>query len=254
MVHRALDLQTPRSMPILGTMVTYDALDNIELQSQLGPDFVIIDCQHSLITETAAQRLIYGSHTPSTAILVRVSSGDSEKIGRVLDAGADGVIVPMVNTAEEARAAVSACRYGPEGRRSLGPTRRALPADPRSLEERVSCFVMIETVEGVSNLEEICAVPELAGLFLGSADLSITMGEPLFTYPSPPALRKASREIVAACRAAGIIAGAYAGPMARAKELIEDGFQLLAIGIDWLYVRSGICADIDEIKGYLASR
>jgi len=254
MVHQIFDPQIERSTPLLGTMVTYEALDNMELQSQLGPDFVIIDCQHSLITEAAAQRLMYGSHTPTTAIMVRVSSGDPEKIGSVLDAGADAVIVPMVNNAQEARAAVAACKYGPAGIRSLGATRRALPIDPRELEDRASCFAMIETVEGMTNLTAICGVPGLCGIFLGSGDLSLTMGEPLFTYPSPPALRNASQQIVTACRAAGIIAGAYAGPMARTKELIDDGFQLLAIGIDWLYVRNGICSNIAEVRNYLASK
>jgi len=234
-------------------MITYDAPDNVELQSQLGPDFVIIDCQHSLITEGAARRLIYASHTPSTAIIVRVSSGDPYKIGSVLDAGADAVIVPMVNTAYEARAVVAACNYGPAGIRSLGPTRRSLTADPRALEERVCCFVMVETEEAVSNIEEICAVPGLGGIFLGSGDLAVTMGEPLFSSIPSAALRAASRKVAAECRAAGIIAGAYAGPGTRAKDFIDDGFDLLAIGIDWLYVRSGICASLEEIRKLLPS-
>ncbi|MFL6603448.1 MAG: HpcH/HpaI aldolase family protein [Steroidobacteraceae bacterium] len=253
MGHPVFERRSRGSRPLLGTMVTYEALDNMELQSQLGPDFVIIDCQHSLISESAARRLIYASHTPSTAIMVRVSSADPYKIGSVLDAGADAVIVPMVNTAQEARVAVAACRYGPAGIRSLGATRRSLPADPRALEDRASCFVMVETVEGVNNLEEICCVPGLSGIFLGSGDLAVTMGEPLFANPSTPALRMASRKVAAACQAVGLIAGAYAGPAARAKELIDDGFDLLAIGIDWLYVRSGICANLEEIQKYLAS-
>lgn len=254
MGHAVFEMKGGRSTPILGTMVTYDALDGIELQSQLGPDFIVIDCQHTLITEAAAKRLIYGSHNPKTAIMVRVSSGDAAKIGAVIDAGADAVIIPMVNSAEETRAAVAACRYGPRGIRSLGPTRRSLPPDPRALEDRVSCFVMIETAEAMANLEEICAVPGLAGVYLGSADLSLSMSEPLFVLPSPAFLRQVDRTIVAACRKAGIIAGAHAGPMIRTKELIDDGFQLLTIGLDWLYVRSGITGDLTEINDYLGSR
>jgi 2-keto-3-deoxy-L-rhamnonate aldolase RhmA len=160
----------------------------------------------------------------------------------------------MVNTAEQACAAVSACRYGQRGIRSLGPTRRSLSPDPEALEARVSCFVMIETAEAVANLDEICAVPGLAGVYLGSADLSLSMGEPLFVLPSLPFLREVDREIVKACRKAGIIAGAHAGPMERTKELIDDGFQLLTLGLDWLYVRSGITADLATVSAYLASR
>ena len=122
------------------------------------------------------------------------------------------------------------------------------------LEERIACFVMIETAQAMDNLDAICATPGLAGVYLGSADLSLSLGEKLFVLPSPPFLREAGQRIVAACRKAGIIPGAHAGPMERTRELIDDGFQLLTLGLDWLYIMRGAREDIAAAKAYLAER
>lgn len=254
MVHGSFDRCGSRADPIFGTMVTFDALDAVELHSQLGPDYLVIDCQHTLIAEHSAQRLIYAAQTPGTAVMVRVSSGDPTLIGKIADAGADAVIIPMINNAEEAAAAVAACCFGSRGVRSLGPVRRFLSPDPGVLEERIACFVMIETAQAMDNLDAICATPGLAGVYLGSADLSLSLGEKLFVLPSPPFLREAGQRIVAACRKAGVIPGAHAGPMERTRELIDDGFQLLTLGLDWLYIMRGAREDIAAAKAYLAER
>jgi 2-keto-3-deoxy-L-rhamnonate aldolase RhmA len=254
MAHPTFVRCATQAKPVFGTMVTYDALDAVELQSQIGPDFIVIDCQHTLITEDSTQRLLYGAQNSNVATMVRVSSLDPAKIGAVADAGADAVIIPMVSTAEEARTAVEACRYGTRGSRSLGPLRRSLVADPRMLEERISCFAMIETAEAITNLDAICATEGLAGVYLGSADLSLSLNEPLFVLPSLPFLRDIDRKIVAACRSNGIIAGTHAGPMMRTKELIDDGFQLLTLGLDWIYVANGIKSELAEVNAYLDSK
>lgn len=110
---------------------------------------------------------------------MRVPWNDPAEIMWVLDAGASGVIVPMVNDAESTRAAVGACRFAPVGFRSWGPTRAALHTGSRSPEQMdrdVLCIVMVETVEAVDRLEDILAVPGIDGVFVGPSDLSITLG------------------------------------------------------------------------------
>ena len=110
------------------------------------------------------------------ATAVRLPSTDPAPIGRVLDAGADAVIIAMVESAEQAAAAVAATRYAPAGVRSFGPLLASLGLDPAALEARVSVFAMVETAQGLSALEEICAVPGLTGVYVGPADLAISLG------------------------------------------------------------------------------
>ncbi len=97
-------------------------------------------------------------------------------IGRVLDAGADAIIVAMIESADQAAAAVAASRYPPAGARSFGPLRASLGVDTAALEARVSVFAMIETAAALADVDAICAVPGLAGIYVGPADLAISMG------------------------------------------------------------------------------
>ncbi len=120
-----------------------------------------------------------GSSTFPIATAVRLPSADPAPIGRVLDAGADAVIVAMVESAEQAAAAVAATRYAPAGVRSFGPLRASLGLDPAAHEAGTSVFAMIETARGLSALDEICAVPGLAGVYVGPADLAISLGHGL---------------------------------------------------------------------------
>ena len=122
-----------------------------------------------------------------TGIVVRMPSRDAAAAGRVLDAGAHGVIFPMVETADDAREAVEACRIFPNGRRSFGPVRasQSFGRDPVAVSEGVSCIVMVETAVGVENIEAIAAVPGVDCIYIGPGDLAITMGLPPGNDPIP---------------------------------------------------------------------
>ena len=112
---------------------------------------------------------------------MRVSGNNLPEINKVLDAGAMGVIVPLVNTAEQAAAAVSACLYPPDGTRSYGPTRAMLyggRGHPAEANGQIACIVMIETQEGLDNLEAILATPGLGGVYVGPSDLALSLGLP----------------------------------------------------------------------------
>src|ERR1700722_1957446 len=176
MTHASLTAAWNNGRAAIGGWITSDSLHLIELYDRAGYDYVGIDCQHTPVNESAAALMLQRSAGRRSAIVVRVSKNDPSLIGRLADAGADGVIVPMVSSPDEARSAVAACRYPPHGVRSFGPMRAELGLDLKELEGRVSLLVMIETAEGLEQVNEIAAVPGVAGIYVGPADLSICLG------------------------------------------------------------------------------
>jgi 4-hydroxy-2-oxoheptanedioate aldolase len=240
MPHKALADAWAADRAALGCWITTESDWAVEALGQSGFDYVLIDCQHSLIAEAVAGRMLTALAATPAAGVVRVSKNDPALIGRVLDAGADGVVVPMVNSAEEAAAAVAACRYAPGGVRSFGPFRAGLGFDIAALQERVSCFVMIETAKAVANAAEICAVPGLAGVFVGPADLAIDMGIPvmsIFGGTRPAAWVEAIATARKSALAAGIVAGIPAFSPADAVRYAGEGFRFITIGADRGFIR-----------------
>ncbi len=251
MSHSALSKAWSANRAALGPWITTDSEWSIETLANCGYDFVVIDCQHSLLDEVTAGRLLKGLANAPAAGIVRVSRNEPGRIGRVLDAGADGVIVPLINTAQEAAAAVAACHYSPRGVRSFGPFRAGLGFDVKALEERVSCFVMIETSTGVENAAAICAVPGVAGVFIGPADLSVDMGLPpsaAFGENPAAALAEAMNKVVKATTAAGIVAGKPAASVADAGRAAAAGYRLLTVGADRTLLRERAVQVVKEMK------
>jgi 2-keto-3-deoxy-L-rhamnonate aldolase RhmA len=212
-----------------GAWVTTRSEAAVEVLGRSGYDYVGIDCQHSLLTESDAGYLLQPLLAAGVPAVVRVSRNDPALIGRLADAGADAVIVPLVDTAEQAAAAVAACRYPPRGVRSFGPIRASMGLDPVALEERISCFVMVESVAALDNLDAICATPGLAGVYVGPGDLSISMGTSWLLRPRPEAVTSAIARVPPACRRAGIVPGMHAGNGALAAELAAIGFRLVTL-------------------------
>jgi 2-keto-3-deoxy-L-rhamnonate aldolase RhmA len=212
--------------------VTSDSELIVAMFGRLGYDYVGIDTQHSAVNEAQAAVLVRRLAGAPFAVIVRVSKNDHALIGRVLDGGADGIIVPMVSTAEEAAAAVAACRYPPDGVRSFGPYRGDLGLDRPALVDRVSCFVMIETSEGLANVEKICAVPGLGGIYIGPADLSIGLGlDPMLAF-STDQLNEPVARIRAACAASGVVMGGHSLNAADAVRWVGRGSRMVSLGAD----------------------
>jgi 4-hydroxy-2-oxoheptanedioate aldolase len=147
-----------------------------EVLGAAGADFLLLDGQHGWLSYADILAMLQAAAIRSTPTVVRTASNDAAEIGRMLDAGAGGVLVPLVNTAADARAAVRAVRYPPDGTRSWGPTRHVL-ADPgygpRHANETVVCLAMIETVEAVGNLDAILD-EGVDGVVVGPSDLAIS--------------------------------------------------------------------------------
>ncbi|MFK7919823.1 MAG: HpcH/HpaI aldolase/citrate lyase family protein [Ilumatobacter sp.] len=230
----------------LGIWMTSSSPDNAEIVADADVDYITLDMQHGLVDYNGVLTMMRALARTSATVTVRVPWNEPGIIGKVLDAGAMGVIIPMVNTAEQARRAVAACRYAPEGSRSYGPIRAKTVNGPgyySAANERVACIPMIETVEAISNLDEILAVPGIDAVYVGPADLSLTLGlAPQGDHPDE-SFQTALATIVAGCEAHGIVAGVHANPGLTATRL-EQGFRMVTAVVDLLALGSGIDAGL----------
>lgn len=204
-----------------------------ELVVRQGFDVAIIDMQHGL-QNTSDIALMLQAVQPHVAGMVRVPWTDAATIMKVLDMGAEGIIVPLVNTADEANMIVSACRYPPHGIRSYGPTRaaQAFPDYVKKANDNLAIFAMIETAEGLANLESICKTPGLTGIFIGPADLSYALGlEPQTDNPEPKHI-EAVKHIIQVCKEHQLVVGIYGDDLAYLKQAVAWGIQLVVVATD----------------------
>ncbi|MFZ0668435.1 MAG: aldolase/citrate lyase family protein [Acidimicrobiales bacterium] len=218
----------------LGGWLTVPSGFSAEIMASAGFDWVCIDMQHGMIAEPQMIEMLQGISSTDVTPLVRVPRNEAGVIGKCLDAGAWGVIVPMVNSAEEAMAAADACRYAPEGIRSYGPLRANYYAgfDYFSrANEQVLCIGMVETRSAVERVDEIASVPGVDGIYIGPADLSITLGLPPAPDQSDPNFTNALERVVESCRQHGVVPG-IAGNADTAPKRIEQGFRFVEVASD----------------------
>ena len=222
--------------PTFGGWCTLPGSVSAEIAGRAGYDWVCIDTQHGLIGYESMLGMLQALTAAGSPSIVRVQWNEASSIMKALDAGAEGVIVPMVNTVEDARAAVGACRYQPEGYRSMGPIRPRM-IDPRYSVEggrEVVCAVMCETTEAMENLDRILeAVPGIDAVFVGPNDLAVSLGIRGSSYAGQdPAHHAAMERILASCTAHGVIAGIMCGTPETADHWRRAGYRMLAIDSD----------------------
>lgn len=215
-----------------------------------GFDWIIIDTQHGSIEWEQVAGVMQGIENGGVGALVRTGWNSPRLIMRALDLGALGVVVPMISTLEDAVRARDAARYPPVGNRSFGPIRRYYSLDAATPE--VACLLMIETAEGLRNVEAIAATPGIDGLFVGPADLALSLGLPLSAMFDRAVLDAVDR-VVAACRKNRIIAGAASFSAESARELLNRGITLLTLGSDLGYMLRGSRQDVDLISQFRKS-
>ena len=217
-----------------------------------GVDGVCVDLQHGpVFLDRAVEMLTAISSTPATP-LARPSSNDFAEINKLLDAGAYGVIVPMIDTVEDARRVVDAVRYPPRGRRSFGPARGILygGADYAAhADDEMLAFAMIETPQGLANLDAIAAVDGLDGLFIGPADLSIALGVPPVPKWRDEPLRGAIARIQAAARAHGKLCGVFCSSLEMGVDMRAAGFDMVVPGNDANLLRNAVQGWCDAVRG-----
>ena len=165
--------------PTLGGWISMDSTFAVEIMANAGFDWLCLDMQHGMLDYNDVRQLLPAISTTQTIPLVRVPWNEPYEIMKVLDAGAYGVVVPMVNNRTEAEQAVSACRYPPAGGRSYGPARALIYAGEGYAEEannEIACVVMIETRESLDTPDEIMTTPGLDGIYIGPSDLAFALG------------------------------------------------------------------------------
>ena len=213
-----------------------------EVMAQCGFDAVTVDMQHGVQDYQSMVQCFQAMQAHPVTPMVRVPWNEPGIIGKVLDAGAMGVICPMINDAAECAAFVQACRYPPDGYRSSGPTRAAIygGADYHAKANgEMLTFAMIETAAGLANVEAIVATPGLDGVYIGPSDLSLAMGGPPGQDSQAPSLLAAFDTILAACKARGVRVGVHTNSVAYSQQMIARGFDLVTVGSDTRYLGSG---------------
>jgi len=232
---------------------TYSA----ESLANLGFDWVCVDLQHGLIDYQDLTHLLPAISTSRATPLVRVPWNEPYEIMKALDAGAYGVIVPMVNTREEAERAVSACRYPPDGNRSFGPIRAALYGGrgyAKDANTELACIAMIETEDGIANLEDILSTPGLDGVYIGPSDLALALGMAPVGDNSDPKHAAVVQRILDACKAHGVAAGIHTASVEFSARYLEAGFNFVTLGTDSGFMMKAAVADLAAVRGSVSGR
>lgn len=237
-----------RGQPSVGTWLCLPDPVAARLLACVGFDWLTVELEHApLSMETAAQIFglvaVQGTATAEqggvpTVPLVRVPSNTTENIKRVLDNGAMGIVVPMVNSRAEAEAVVAAARYGPQGKRSVGGFLHAanFGTDPGTYYERANdellVVVQTEHIDAVERADEILSVPGIDAFFIGPNDLLKSMGRTPAMDSDDPAFVAAIDHLLAVGQQHGVAAGIHTADAAAARQRIDQGFQFVAIASD----------------------
>jgi 4-hydroxy-2-oxoheptanedioate aldolase len=206
-----------------------------EILATAGFDVVVADHQHAPFGIERALEVVAMTSRTTAAPFVRVSWNDPSEIMKFLDAGALGIICPMVNSAAEAQNFVAACRYPPRGIRSFGPTRAGLlyGADyAQHADTQIVTMAMVETKQGLENLDEIVAVSELDGIFVGPSDLNQSLGNGAKLDSLEPDFLEILGRIAQKTRAAGKMAGLFCGSSEYARRMQDLGYNFLVLSSD----------------------
>ena len=228
---------------VVGSFVRMSSVEVTEACAHAGCDFVIIDMEHAPVTWERAAAMIIAAEAAGTVPLLRVSTWSRDLITRALDAGAHGVMIPQVETAQVARSVVAATRYGPGGTRGTAGNRRSgyglrIPIDEyvEAANRNVFVSVQVESTAAVSNVEEIAAVEGLDCVFLGLSDLSVDLSVPGQWHH--PRLVEQIERIMAACAASGVAFGLPTPSVELARDYVNRGARFIATGDVGIFARA----------------
>ena len=223
-----------------------------ETMAGLGFDWVCVDLQHGLLDYQDLTRMLPAISTGNSTPFVRVPWNEPYEIMKVLDAGAYGVIVPMINNRAEAERAVAACRYPPDGNRSFGPIRAALYGGPGYAAQangQIACIAMIETAEGIEKVEEIVSTPGLDGVYIGPSDLALALGMTPRGDNDDPVHAQTVLKIRDACRATGVATGIHTSSVKYTRRYLDLGFNFVTLGSDARFMAKAATADLAAVHG-----
>ncbi len=228
-----------------------------ETMAHQGWDSLTIDLQHGVVDYQAMVTMLQAISTTATVPVVRVPWLEPGILMKTLDAGAYGVICPMVNTKEDAQKLVAYTHYAPKGTRSFGPVRALLygGADyPQHANDTIVTLAMIETAAALDNLDDILSVEGLDAIYIGPSDLSLALGcNPTFDDLDPKAA-EAVDHILARAKAHGVVAGIHNGTPEAAQKRIAKGFQFVTISSDARLMAAGAQQVISKMRATTANK
>lgn len=222
-----------------------------EVVAHSGIDFVLIDTQHGSFGPDSSIATLQAVASGSAVPMARVARNDYTMIGRLLDEGVLGVVVPMVDTVDDAKAAADACRFPPIGTRSWGWGRAAHYGDdyPEVINDEVFVAIQIESALAVENAEAILSVPGVDGCWIGPGDLSLSLGSHPSKSTTDERVLRAVEDVVQACRNSNKIAGYACSSPAQAVGMAERGLQFLTVDSDIAFLINGAQNALRQIEG-----
>ncbi len=222
-----------------------------EILASKGFDWILVDMEHGQIDLETAGDLFAAIKRGGCSALARVPGNDQANIKRVLDAGAMGIMIPLVNSKGEAEKAVKNCLYPPLGVRGLGPGRASLYGlemleYAKSANAETLVMVQAEHIDAVSRIDEILSVPGIDVLFVGPFDLACSMGH--MDNPGHPEVEAAIAKLLKAAQKARVIPGIFCMGAESAARRASEGFKFVALGLDSFYLNAGAEAELKGIK------
>jgi 2-keto-3-deoxy-L-rhamnonate aldolase RhmA len=219
----------------LGATISINSPVVAELWSRVGFDWLWFEMEHTSLTEESVNTMLAVTNGSEVSTIVRVPWNDKTMIKRLVDAGPDGILVPQINTREEAEYAVRAMKFPPLGERGAGVARAqayglAMGEYYQSANEQVMTVMMIEHIQGVENIEDILKTPGVDAIMIGALDLSGSLG--VLGQTDHPDVEGAIQKILAACRKAKIPCGMLALDPEQANRRIGEGFTFLIVAMD----------------------
>lgn len=250
-MHTSFKKKLSLGQPLLGTLVTMSSPEVAEMLSLIGFDWLWIDMEHAPLSLDQVRALLQASAERSSS-LVRIPVNDEVWIKRVLDLGAEGIIVPQVKSAQEADKAIKAAKYPPQGTRSVGIARAHayginFDSYVRQCNDDVAVLLQIEHTDAVQNIDSILQVEGIDGIIIGPYDLSGSFGK--LGQLQDKQIQDAIETVKQACQKAGLPCGIFALQAETAKSYLQQGFRLVAVGIDAYYLWNSAKGSLTALKG-----
>lgn len=250
---------------LLGSWCSFASFSSVETMTELGFDFLIMDMQHCEITAAQFPSLLGAFRNPKPIPIVRVPENNYHIINWLLDQGVPGILVPMVNSVEDAHQAVKAARFPPLGKRSFGPQRAArysfaVQEYMENVEERSTLIVQVEDVLAAQNIEKILEVPGIDGVFMGPNDLAFSMLKPgqnilhrggvsssasgqgaqhWTAFARRPEVSALCADVMEKCRSMNVPFGTTTAVLEEARSWLKRGASFVTVGNDFLFMRAG---------------
>jgi 4-hydroxy-2-oxoheptanedioate aldolase len=222
-----------------------------EVMAHQGFDSITVDMQHGVVDYQVAVTMLQALSTTPVMPLARVPWNDPARLMKILDAGAYGVICPMINTREEAEALVQACKYPPRGYRSWGPVRASIYAGGDygdHANDDIVVMPMIETALALKNLDDILSVPGIDAVYVGPSDLSLALGcKPRLDQTDPPVV-EAQRKILQACKRHGVVAGIHNATATYSLQMIAEGYQFVTLASDGRFLALKAAEEVAAVR------